>query len=171
MKKLWAVVSFGIALSTSAFANTIDVGFVETVGAGPDTLSVTGFSGAIIGGHTDNWTITMPGIMFDPGLQLAWVEPGGNLNGVNVLSAIGGDELRLISEAPFTGFASCGVPTPLPLGASCLIGADNAGNQYYGFVTEVAATPLPAALPLFAAGLGGLGLFGWRRKRKAQAVA
>jgi hypothetical protein len=32
------------------------------------------------------------------------------------------------------------------------------------------ATPLPAALPLFATGLGGLGLLGWRRKRKAQAV-
>jgi hypothetical protein len=31
------------------------------------------------------------------------------------------------------------------------------------------ATPLPAALPLFATGLGGLGLLGWRRKRKAQA--
>ena len=32
-------------------------------------------------------------------------------------------------------------------------------------------TPLPAALPLFATGLGGLGLLGWRRKRKAKAVA
>jgi hypothetical protein len=32
------------------------------------------------------------------------------------------------------------------------------------------AIPLPAALPLFATGLGGLGLLGWRRKRKAQAV-
>jgi hypothetical protein len=30
------------------------------------------------------------------------------------------------------------------------------------------ATPLPAALPLFATGLGGLGLLGWRKKRKAQ---
>jgi hypothetical protein len=29
------------------------------------------------------------------------------------------------------------------------------------------ATPLPAALPLFASGLGALGLFGWRRKRKS----
>jgi hypothetical protein len=29
------------------------------------------------------------------------------------------------------------------------------------------ATPLPAALPLFATGLGALGLFGGRRKRKA----
>jgi hypothetical protein len=29
------------------------------------------------------------------------------------------------------------------------------------------ATPLPAALPLFATGIGGLGLLGWRRKRTA----
>jgi hypothetical protein len=32
-----------------------------------------------------------------------------------------------------------------------------------------AATPLPAALPLFATGLGALGLLGWRRKRKSRA--
>jgi len=32
------------------------------------------------------------------------------------------------------------------------------------------ATPLPAALPLFATGLGGLGLLGWRRRRRAQTV-
>jgi hypothetical protein len=39
-------------------------------------------------------------------------------------------------------------------------------------LTLVTATPLPAALPLFASGLGALGLFGWRRKRKnAAAVA
>jgi hypothetical protein len=30
--------------------------------------------------------------------------------------------------------------------------------------------PLPAALPLFATGLGALGLLGWRRKRNAQPV-
>ena len=31
-------------------------------------------------------------------------------------------------------------------------------------------TPLPAALPLFATGLGALGLLGWRRKKKAAAA-
>jgi hypothetical protein len=38
-------------------------------------------------------------------------------------------------------------------------------------VRVVASTPLPAALPLFAGGLGVIGLFGRRRKRKAAAVA
>jgi hypothetical protein len=33
------------------------------------------------------------------------------------------------------------------------------------------ATPLPAALPLFASGLGGLGLLSWCRKKKAAALA
>jgi len=33
------------------------------------------------------------------------------------------------------------------------------------------AVPLPAALPLFATGLGALGLLGWRRKKKAVALA
>jgi hypothetical protein len=36
---------------------------------------------------------------------------------------------------------------------------------------SVATTPLPAALPLFATGLGTMGLFGWRRKRKNAAAA
>ena len=36
---------------------------------------------------------------------------------------------------------------------------------------DAVATPLPAALPLFATGLGALGLLGWRRKRKAAALA
>ena len=34
----------------------------------------------------------------------------------------------------------------------------------------VTATPLPAALPLFATGLSAMGLFGWRRRRKASAA-
>jgi hypothetical protein len=35
--------------------------------------------------------------------------------------------------------------------------------------SELSQTPLPAALPLFAGGLGALGLLGWRRKKKAAA--
>jgi hypothetical protein len=39
-----------------------------------------------------------------------------------------------------------------------------------GDAAIAATTPLPPALPLFAAGLGAVALFGWRRKRKAAAV-
>jgi hypothetical protein len=43
------------------------------------------------------------------------------------------------------------------------------GDQLILDVTTgtVSQTPLPATLPLFATGLGALGLLGWRRKRKA----
>jgi hypothetical protein len=39
------------------------------------------------------------------------------------------------------------------------------------FTATINATPLPSALPLFATGLGALGLLGWRRKRKAAAIS
>ena len=38
-------------------------------------------------------------------------------------------------------------------------------------INLLSSTPLPAALPLFGTGLGMMGLLGWRKKRKAQAVA
>jgi len=38
-------------------------------------------------------------------------------------------------------------------------------------VTDPVATPLPGAFPLFASGLGALGLIGWRKKKKAAALA
>ena len=43
--------------------------------------------------------------------------------------------------------------------------------QGFGSSENVSQTPLPAALPLFASGLGSLGLFSWWRKRKARANA
>ena len=36
---------------------------------------------------------------------------------------------------------------------------------------QISQTPLPAALPLFAGGLGVMGLLGWRKKRKAAVLA
>ena len=44
-------------------------------------------------------------------------------------------------------------------------------NPNLVFTPVVPQVPLPAALPLFATGLGALGLFGWRRKKKAAALA
>jgi hypothetical protein len=49
--------------------------------------------------------------------------------------------------------------------------ADAFGDAFTGsfLVKEVATTPIPAALPLFAAALGGLGFIGWRKKRASAA--
>jgi hypothetical protein len=61
----------------------------------------------------------------------------------------------------------------VPLNGSCC--QDVTQNTSLGTQFQVAtltATPIPAALPLFATGLGAMGLFGWRRKRKnAAAIA
>jgi hypothetical protein len=61
-------------------------------------------------------------------------------------------------------FASLGV-TPGTYVWTWGTGADQS------FTLEIGTTPLPAALPLFATGLGALGLLGWRRKRKAAIAA
>jgi len=60
--------------------------------------------------------------------------------------------------------------------ASCS-GLDNCGTTDWDYndldvvVTNVSLTPVPAALPLFAGGLGAMGLLGWRRKRKDAVAA
>ena len=72
---------------------------------------------------------------------------------------------------------------PFGVGTTYAYGINNVGQivgQYddngetFGFlatpVPSTPATPLPAALPLFATGLGVMGLFGWRRKRKNAAA-
>ena len=52
-----------------------------------------------------------------------------------------------------------------------IVGGTSAPTFNLAFSLEGDQTPLPGALPLFAGGLGALGLLGWRRKRKAAAVA
>jgi hypothetical protein len=61
----------------------------------------------------------------------------------------------------------CGAPTSAYLkGPGGIVQSDAPGVG-----SLAVATPLPSALPLFSAGLGALGLLGWRRKKKAVALA
>jgi hypothetical protein len=72
---------------------------------------------------------------------------------------------KLLSNTAYTFQVSLGYYSP----TYGLIDVSETFTQGF-FVPE--ATPLPAALPLFATGLGALGLLGWRRKRKdAAAIA
>ena len=70
-------------------------------------------------------------------------------------------------------------PSPTVSCSLAQMAADQNANVHTGLApdeidifTPLDATviPLPTALPLFATALGGLGLLGWRRKRKARAV-
>ena len=61
---------------------------------------------------------------------------------------------------PFTTWAGL---ASSPSGASALFGSDLTFTP----VGSTPVVPLPATLPLFATGLAGLGLLGWRRKKAA----
>jgi hypothetical protein len=96
----------------------------------------------------------------------------------------GGEFLWLSGSRPL-------VPSPFPVGVTDLqswtrdamldpdwlrIGQDIVGGNPFptfnaAFSLDGVATPLPGALPLFAAGLGGLGLLGWWRRRKVVGLA
>jgi hypothetical protein len=62
-----------------------------------------------------------------------------------------------------------------PTDIELLFDAMMSGGEGFSFDYSIrgidpVATPLPTSLPLFATGLVGLGLLGWRRKRKAVAA-
>jgi len=62
-------------------------------------------------------------------------------------------------------FVFDGITSGTPFTSITLVSENSSLGSYN--VPEIEfATPLPTALPLFATGLGAMGLLGWRRKRK-----
>ena len=113
-------------------------------------------SGSITGWNIDIVSPSALRIGINDEIGILFIPPG-NFNSV-------GDSV---------GILDC---TQLGMGNSKCVasdGADEAGSGgLAGTWSAVAETPLPAALPLFATGLGAMGLLGWRRKRKnAAAIA
>jgi hypothetical protein len=132
------------------------VDFMPVLGAVNETAT-----GQTIGGPT-GWpeysysaTFTLstpltPGTLYWFVIQEIDTEPSGTWGGETTSgpSVPGGEQLQQYDTLT-SGWA------PLP------------ENVAFELTGTVAATPLPAALPLFTTGLGVVGLFGWRRKRKA----
>jgi hypothetical protein len=113
-----------------------------------------------------------------------FLEYGGNANGTPDTSAFFNVLIGSTIIASATGAAPSdggwpGVYTALMFSfvgtGSDVLTIEGNTNPSEWFVDDISvpggttATPLPAALPLFATGIGGLGLLGWRRKRKARA--
>jgi len=84
-------------------------------------------------------------------------------NSATVACTTTGDEFCTWSLASFSNFGVAQSVYFGPLQSTPLEG--------YEFDDFTFSTPLPAALPLFAGGLGVISLFGLRRKRKSRAAA
>ena len=82
----------------------------------------------------------------------------GSIHGISQVDD-GYVNISLAADGSFIGFWNEGIET-------CF--AQNCSDHYVGFTLSgtYIETPLPAAFPLFATGLGMLGVLGWRRKRK-----
>jgi hypothetical protein len=85
-----------------------------------------------------------------------------NISYSDTLTIIGGTTLSFLDGTSIWNIVVNGLT----------IGPNSGGPMYANLTAQVSdpvATPLPAALLLYATGLGAMGLFGWRRKRKASA--
>lgn len=120
------------------------------------TGNQTATGNTITGGYAEYaYNVAIPSFALASGtyfisIQETEAEPAGTWNWETTSSAPAGAQLEW-----FDGSAYESLPEQLA----------------FQLTGPVAATPIPAALPLFATGVGAIGLFGWRRKRKPKAIA
>ncbi len=164
------------SLAGTAFTNDL----ITITGTG-DTANVVNSSGlltnlvtatfALTGGGSGTFTTQSIFVFDNQNLSFAGFQRSG----------FGGDILETsnsafatyalaTSLAPVsgTGFTN-GVSTSFSTSAGALIISLVTGNATFSASTGINPVPLPGALPLFATGLGALGLLGWRRKKKLAA--
>jgi hypothetical protein len=130
-------------------ANCSGSGVLETdIAIGPATL--TSFSG-LFGGETI--TALMPPGSF-----------GGNNNIIDSLADPNELGLAGLTFSTATSFVNLFYGT---WWRNDIVNKTFTSGEGDFSVSAVSAVPIPAALPLFAAGLSALGVMGWRKKRKA----
>ncbi len=122
------------------------------------------------GGSNTNYNalwVTCPSASCPGGWPINDIEPGQTLSGFQVTDT----DLNLLTSVSWYA-VTVGYYGPPQSGCSFICQAPYTNPGFEGLATlATSETPLPAALPLFASSLGALGLLGWRRKRKAQALA
>jgi hypothetical protein len=126
------------------YAGTMEASFFDSA----NNLLYTSFNGGFVGNGQD----FLFGGGFIPALTTA---PVGSV----VFSSFDGSAFNILSATMFLS----NDPNTF-----CCTTLDVTGSLS---TVAVSATPLPAALPLYATGLGALALLRWRRKRKAASLA
>jgi hypothetical protein len=132
----------------------------QITGPGPFSLQTT--ANVEIGTTNFPLTPSSQGRMISYGLGITLVDPTGTAFNPNSSKFPSSFNLAGLSSAYvwFDVFNEIQTASDGPLVI---------GQETYNFqLTQIAQAPLPAALPLFAGGLGALGLLGWRRKRKTR---
>ena len=141
---------------------------------------ITSISGSI------DRALSAPGTPINNAMFRLAIEQGGNIYFTSVPNGtifsdgtnhtLSGSGLTASNFGLFTagGFTIPGSQHPdftqtFEFGYLVLSNVSGAVSSFDNLSITVNSTPLPAALPLFATGLGALGLLGWRRKRKAAA--
>ena len=139
-------------IGTLGNANILDWQIVLTTG--PQTFSLNGHSNSEYFVEGSGLTATATGLFFNFGAA---------------------DQSALIFENPVVGSGinvlcfndtqgACSLDPSLVAVRTTVARTFSIGSGVQR-IAAVAATPLPAALPLFASAIGGLGFAGWRRKR------
>lgn len=171
--------------TTSGLSHPL-TGLGDTINSQYDILAVGGYSGALSEG-----TIKLNYLEFTAGINALVPQDYNNVYSITEMITVGStsqqinipfnlsisysDTLTVLGGTTFSftdaGTLWQGVVNGLTLGP-------NPGGTMTAWLTAqltdpptVSQAPLPAALPLFASGLGVMGLFGWWRKRKTASAA
>jgi len=184
------------AIPRSAHASFVESNFVVTfaqdgpnvVATGSGAIDLTGLTYAFTTGVVIGVVPSIAALSIGPGasvdLYTGFTGPSSFGSGGTTIASSGSGDQTYIDSTFYLGVPA-GYTSGSPLSDTMTF--DNAtlaslgltpGAYVYSwgevdpsFTIQVAATPLPAALPLFAGGLGAIGLLGWRRKRKNAALA
>jgi hypothetical protein len=167
-----------IKLTNDAGSTSNIVGFVYSLGAPGDGIATWQSSSGTAGGIASNFlsdgdrfqTVTFTGLSIAPGANATF----GSLD-IDLITTL---VPLVIDEGTVTLGSSLAHAFVQVLWQDGSSGQTSLLQQAWTIdqsliigESAVAATPLPGALPLFAAGLGTLGLLGWRRKKKAARLA
>jgi len=171
-----------VTYSTSGAPEQVSLG--DTIGSQYDQLIINPYVGNLTTG-----TIILNPLVFIAGVNATVPQFYNNLSSISETITVGtstqsltipfnlnisySDTLTVIGGATLT-FLDAGTLWQIVVNG-LTIGPNSGGPMYANLTAQVtdppvSQTPLPAALPLFASGLGAMGLFGWWRKRKKAAA-
>jgi hypothetical protein len=166
------VYDFTISGTETNGSGTITVGAEETSGVPADGYVIGGVTGTI-NGESITGLANFGGS--DDVIYLPPNQPGGYsiADNFGIALALSDGDINFSGYSSPSTYLINSSSSSSVTASSCGIGGCSSVDSFTLTLTpeSVSATPLPAALPLFAGGLGMLGLFSRRKKRMGAALA